>query len=127
MNITTNGIGSVPVPIRRVGDDAPVGAGETGRADSALGSIKANDPAQQQQNVPVHQVRQAVASLNKAVQTAGSNLKFTIDEGTQEPIVRVVDTETGQLIRQIPSKEALAIASSIDSFLSRGALLTQQA
>jgi uncharacterized FlaG/YvyC family protein len=38
-----------------------------------------------------------------------------------------VDTETGQLIRQIPSKEALAIANSIDDFLSRGALLTQQA
>ncbi len=126
MNITTNGMGSVPVPNRRVGDDAPVGAGETVRAEAAVGSIKANDLAQQQ-SIPVHQVRQAVQSLNKAVQTASSNLKFTIDEGTQEPIVRVVDTETGQLIRQIPSKEALAIANSIDDFLSRGALLTQQA
>ncbi len=126
MNINTNGMGSVPVPIRRVGDDAPVGAGETGRAEAAVVSIKANDPAQQQ-SVPVHQVRQAVASLNKVVQTASSNLKFTLDETTQEPIVRVVDTETGQLIRQIPSKEALAIANSIDDFLSRGALLTQQA
>lgn len=124
MNINTNGIGSVPVPLRRVGDDAPVGTGGTGRADAALGTAKTNELAAQK--VPLHQVQQAVASLNKAVQAASSNLKFTIDEATHEPIVRVTDSETGQLIRQIPSKEALAIASSIDDFLSRGTLLTQQ-
>lgn len=124
MNINTNGIVAMPVPGRRVGDDAPVGVGGSGRADGVPGAVKANDLVRQE--VPVDRVRQAVASLNQAVQMASSNLKFTLDEATREPIVRVVDTETGQLIRQIPSKEALAIASSIDDFLSRGALLTQQ-
>jgi flagellar protein FlaG len=124
MNINTNGIGTMPVSVRRVGDDAPVGVGGGGRVDTAPVATKAKDLVRQE--VPVERVRQAVASLNQAVQAAGSNLKFTVDEATHEPIVRVVDTETGQLIRQIPSKEALAIANSIDDFLSRGALLTQE-
>ena len=125
MNINTNGIGAAPVSYGRIGNDSPVGAAELPRASLAGESLAAKSQPDLQR-VSVQQVHQAVASLNRAVQTAGSNLHFTVDESTHEPIVRVVDSDTGQMIRQIPSKEALAVAQSIDDFLGQGKLLDQQ-
>lgn len=124
MNINSNGIGAAPVPYGRIGSDAPVGAGNAPKVTAVSGNVPA---VEAQPKVSVQQLHQAVASLNKAVQTANSNLHFTVDESTHEPIVKVVDSETGQMIRQIPSKEVMAIAKSIDEFLERGTLLYQQA
>jgi flagellar protein FlaG len=39
-----------------------------------------------------------------------------MDEDSGKTVIRVVDTESGELIRQIPSKEVLAIASQIREF-----------
>jgi flagellar protein FlaG len=60
------------------------------------------------------QLRQAVASINRQLSDASKNVRFSLDERTGHVIVRVVDTETNQIIRQIPSEEALAISQSIE-------------
>jgi flagellar protein FlaG len=39
-----------------------------------------------------------------------TSLRFHIDEETGKTIVSVVDPSTGQVVRQIPSEEALALA-----------------
>jgi flagellar protein FlaG len=72
------------------------------------------------------QLKHAVDSINKSLQPSASNLEFNIDPGTQRAVVKVVDTSTGDVIRQIPSKEVLAIAESIDQ-LNKGLLLSQKA
>jgi flagellar protein FlaG len=72
------------------------------------------------------QVQQAVDLINRAVQPSNSDLEFNIDADTQKVVVRMVDTATGQLIRQIPSETVLAIAESIDQY-QKGLLLTQRA
>ncbi len=126
MNINRTDTGSLPVPAGRSGDGAPIGAGAVARK-GAEAPVQVNDPARDGPLPPRQQVRQAVAAINRAITSSSSSLKFTVDEATHEPIVRVMDTETGTLIRQIPSREALAIAASIDNFLERGALLTQKA
>jgi flagellar protein FlaG len=43
-----------------------------------------------------------------------SELDFSIDEGTGKTVVRVVDRESGTVIRQMPSKELLEIAKMLD-------------
>jgi len=72
---------------------------------------------------------QAVEDINKAMQPANSNLQFNIDPGTQQVIVKVVDAETGDVIRQLPPKVVLAIAAQIDQELKgkKGLLLSQTA
>jgi len=40
-------------------------------------------------------------------------LSFNLDEESGQTIIRVVDSESGELIRQIPSEEALAIAHQL--------------
>lgn len=71
------------------------------------------------------QIRQALESIKAAVPAAASALQFSLDDQTGKTIVRVTDSETGELIRQIPSEELLEIAHAVDKFQSL--LLKQRA
>jgi len=59
-------------------------------------------------------VRQAAAAATQAVRSLASSLEFSVDRQTGKTIVRVVDTATHEVIRQIPSEEMLAIARALD-------------
>jgi flagellar protein FlaG len=60
------------------------------------------------------QVKAAVAKIEKSVASSSASLSFSIDEGSGKAVVKVIDTQTGALIRQIPSEEIMAMAKSID-------------
>ena len=62
------------------------------------------------------EVRQAVSRINEVVQNIQRDLSFNMDEGSGKYVIRVVDTESGELIRQIPTEEVLAIASQLREF-----------
>ena len=72
------------------------------------------------------QLKKAVEEINRAMQQSGRNLQFSVDSATDRVVVRLTDTETGEVIRQIPSEETLEIARSIGQF-QQGLLLKQQA
>ncbi|QSI75311.1 flagellar protein FlaG [Niveibacterium microcysteis] len=59
-------------------------------------------------------VERAMQEVKKAVDPMARNLQFSIDEDTGRTIVRIVDTATKEVIRQIPSEEVLAIAKALD-------------
>lgn len=54
-------------------------------------------------------------------------LQFTVDDSTEQTVIRVVDSQTNELIRQIPSDEALAISRHVQDFLANGDLLNVRA
>jgi len=60
------------------------------------------------------ELQNAIQKVQAAMQPATGNIQFSLDQSTGKAIVKVVDAETGDLIRQIPSQEMLAIASAID-------------
>ncbi len=71
-------------------------------------------------------VQKALQAIKEKVESLSSdNLRFSIDEGTGEVVARITDSQTGDLIRQIPSEEALAIAKDLDRL--KGLLLRQRA
>ena len=72
------------------------------------------------------ELKNAVETLNKAMQQSNQNLEFSVDTDTKKVVVRMVDTSTGQLIRQFPSEETLAISRGIEQF-QQGLLLKQKA
>lgn len=61
------------------------------------------------------EVRQAVSRLNEYVQTLRRDLQFRVDEDSDRVVVTVTDSESGEVIRQIPSEEALAVARSLEN------------
>ena len=78
------------------------------------------------QHVSAEDLNKAVATLNKAMQQSNQNLEFSVDTDTRKVVVKMVDTSTGQLIRQFPTEETLAISRGIEQF-QQGLLLKQKA
>lgn len=81
------------------------------------------------QEPTAQQLKTAVNNINQAMQKASMSMELSIDSSTKKPVVKMMDAETGELIRQFPSEEVLAIASSIDQFLEfqQGLLLKAKA
>ncbi len=72
------------------------------------------------------QVSGAVQTLNQS-SFLNRGLTFSEDKSTHETVVKVVEAQTGTVIAQIPSRQALAIAQSIDALPQKGAFLNQKA
>ena len=76
--------------------------------------------------ISMEALESAVSTLNLAMQQSNQSLEFSVDTNTQRTVVKMVDTNTGELIRQFPSEATLAISRGIDQF-QQGLLLTNQA
>ncbi|XOV79332.1 MAG: flagellar protein FlaG [Aestuariibacter sp.] len=55
----------------------------------------------------------AVSNISEFVQAQRRNLDFSFNEDADRSVVKVTDTDTGELIRQIPSEEVLALSERI--------------
>jgi flagellar protein FlaG len=75
----------------------------------------------------LEQVNEAVSQLNKSVQAKSQGLEFSIDTDSKRTVVKVVDQTTKEVLRQIPTPEALEIAKSLEAKSSTGLLIQQTA
>lgn len=67
----------------------------------------------------------AFEEINAAMQAWNTGMHFEIDEDTQQLVVSIVDSKTGDVLRQIPSEEVLHIAKMIAQF--QGKLVSTKA
>ena len=58
-------------------------------------------------------LEKAVTDIREFVQAAQRKLDFSIDDSSGRIVVKVIATETGDVIRQIPSETALKLAQSL--------------
>jgi flagellar protein FlaG len=72
-------------------------------------------------------LRRAMAEANRQLVQKGRELTFEFDEDARRVIVKLIDTRTGEVLRQIPSEEALAIARALHGDTAAGALLRADA
>ncbi len=56
------------------------------------------------------EVRETVQNLNDFIQRQDRALQFEVDEVTGDTVIKVMDSATDEVIRQIPSEELLALA-----------------
>jgi flagellar protein FlaG len=73
------------------------------------------------------QVNEAVSQLNKSSQAKSQGLEFSVDSDSKRTVVKVVDQTTKEVLRQIPTPEALQIAKGLESKSSTGLLIQQTA
>ncbi|MFT4174444.1 MAG: flagellar protein FlaG [Rhodocyclaceae bacterium] len=69
---------------------------------------------------------QAVSDVRKNLEMVARNLQFSIDDETGQTVVKVIDSDTREVIRQIPSEELLELAHSMDQKYS-GLFVKQKA
>jgi flagellar protein FlaG len=66
-------------------------------------------------------IQDRVVELNSYMQNLNRSLQFSIDQQSGDTIIKVIDSETDELIRQIPAEELLVLRSSLEEY--RGMLL----
>lgn len=71
------------------------------------------------------QLKSAVESVREFVQPFNNNLEFSISDETKGVVVKIVDSSTKEVIRQIPSEEMLAMAKALDNI--KGLFIKQMA
>jgi flagellar protein FlaG len=57
----------------------------------------------------------AISRVESFLQGQNRNLSFSIDENTKRSVVTVLDSDSGDVIRQIPSEEILMLAERIQN------------
>lgn len=77
-------------------------------------STEARSLSSQTNAVREDELKDAVKKANQTINFLRSNLQFTVDEATGIDVVKFIDVQTKEVIRQIPSKEMLAIARRLD-------------
>ena len=84
------------------------------------------DAKQEAAPPPSRDVMEAVSRIQDYVQNLRRDLQFRVDEDLNRVVVSVVDPESGEVIRQIPGEEVIAVARSLEK-MQQGLLLNQQA
>lgn len=90
---------------------------EIASAQSANGQSTARSAASVQ-NVNRAQVEDAVATIQEFVQSVRRSINFAVDDGSGRVVVKVTDAGSGDVIRQIPSEEALKLAENLSEVRS---------
>ena len=81
-------------------------AGPSPKSEDVVGQVKPTDV--DRQPVATHdELRQEIEGLNKMMREQGRHVSFSIDEQLDQRVVRVVDNDSGEVIRQIPSEQMM--------------------
>jgi len=67
------------------------------------------DPGKLRENLQA-----AIEHLNKQLASSGRSLGFSMDSVVNCPVVTVRSTQTGEVIRQIPSEAVIRVAHTLD-------------
>ncbi|MBS4016595.1 flagellar protein FlaG [Azonexus hydrophilus] len=78
------------------------------------------------QNAPSRdEVEGAVSRLSKFVAPNQSEINFSVDESSGIRVVKIIDRNSNEVIRQMPSEEAVALARALDKL--QGLLIKDKA
>lgn len=121
----TNGL-TAPQPQQRTA----VTPGSTSAAKPAAPAATDGKPtgkaaSKEDAQAELKEVKQAVSDINKAMQFMSRQLEFSVDTDSERTIVKVIDQQTREVIRQMPTKEALEIGKALEK--AQGLLIKQTA
>lgn len=75
------------------------------KSENSNSTSVANENAQ----LTVQEVEETVESLNQTMKMLERGINFEVDEGSERTIIKVVDKETHDVIKQIPSEDLLKV------------------
>lgn len=122
-----------PSPVRatntRAESAAAPGTGVARQVIAAAGnSLPPPEPTSGPQ-APEPEITKLAESLARQLQQLTRQLNFSVDQDVDRMVVRVVNSSTGELVRQIPSEEFIELAKSLRNASEetlRGVLLDDQ-
>lgn len=61
------------------------------------------------------QLKQSVDDINKVLASSSISVQFQVDPDYKDLIVKIVDQDSGKLIRQMPTEEVVRISKAMDN------------
>ena len=110
----TNDVGTLkPVlpPVAQSSRTAPAGRVEQQvPANANPAALRKAEQAEQQQE-PLENV---VSNLNHLVRDLHRELQFSVDEDSGDTVIKVIDSKTDEVLRQIPSEEVMRLRQRLE-------------
>jgi flagellar protein FlaG len=78
-----------------------------------------------EESLSADMVRKETEALNDTLKSMGRSLRFNVDDKTDTVVVKVVDEDTGKIIREIPPESVLKMRERLSEM--NGLLLEEQA
>ena len=82
---------------------------------SAAPKADVSKPAELDLKFDLEVVERAAATVASFIESVSTSVRVAFDEQIDTPIFTVVDSETSEVIRQIPSEDLVAIARFLES------------
>ncbi|MBI5454414.1 MAG: flagellar protein FlaG [Deltaproteobacteria bacterium] len=109
---------SIEFAIKDVTRAATDRLGETAgakKAEARSGVIA--DAAEAKRDLPPQEVEAIASDVQIQLKRLNTELRFEIDKNSEEMVIKIIDPETRQVIRQIPSEELLAIRERMEELI----------
>ncbi len=68
----------------------------------------------------------AASGANVALEVAQRHIQFAVDKETRRTVIKIVDPETNEVVRQIPPDEVLRISRMISRFVGERGAVTDE-
>ncbi|OIP17268.1 MAG: hypothetical protein CO105_15450 [Comamonadaceae bacterium CG_4_9_14_3_um_filter_60_33] len=92
---------------------------EPSAAEFKAAEVRAGETAR----LSAEQTLQSLQEINKVMDALSISVQFQVDPDYDAAIIRVVDQQSGEVIRQFPSEEAVRMAKALDNL--KGLLFAQ--
>jgi flagellar protein FlaG len=96
----------------RSSEGAEKGSALSAMADTAQAKVAA-DKQQAEKPATRAELETAMNNIQEFVQSVRRDINFSLDDGNGRVVVKVTDANSGDVIRQIPSEEALKLAENL--------------
>ena len=93
----------------------PAGAGQSTATLAQVSPPKGDVEVEPGKTPDRAELEKAVSDIRDFVQSTQRKLDFSIDDSTHRVVVKVINTDNGEVIRQIPSETALKLAQNLSS------------
>jgi flagellar protein FlaG len=92
-------------------------------ATKSAAETRASEARAETTRLSAAQTQQSLDEINKVMDALSISVQFQVDPDLDAAIIRVVDQQSGEVIRQFPSEEAVRMAKALDNL--KGLLFAQ--
>ncbi|WP_417585121.1 flagellar protein FlaG [Nitrincola sp.] len=71
----------------------------------------------EQTELSMEKLQDAVEKMNELMQNGRRSLNFSVDDSTEKVVIKVMDLDTDEVVRQIPTEETLKFAEYLEGMV----------
>lgn len=129
MSIDTSGLSNSPSSVQGSSSRQLPDLQPSGSAVQQVSTVNGRNNAVQQSQatgeISAEKLQAAVEKMNELMQASDRALQFSVDDTSEKVVIKVVDQQTDEVIRQIPSEETLKFSEFLEGMV--GMIFDQKA